>query len=65
MNFSFLYPSGENLKDKSDKDGLAINKNPLSMNEGSEFLDDSIRMKDMPLMFSEEAIDTGRSRYLL
>lgn len=63
MNSSILYPADEDLKDQSDKHALVINEPPL--NEGSEFLDDNIRMKDLPLMFSEEKIDTGGSRILL
>jgi hypothetical protein len=63
MNFSILYPADEDLKDQSDKHTLAINE--PSLNEGSEFLDDNIRMKDLPLMFSEEKIDTVGGRVLL
>ena len=55
MNPSFLYIADEDLKDQSDKQALDTNEPPL--NEGSEFLDDNIRMKDLPLMFSEEKID--------
>jgi len=65
MNPSFLYPVGENLKGQSDTHTLADSESAYSMNEGSEFLDDAIRMKEMPLMFSEEKIDTGGARYLL
>ncbi|HZX57285.1 MAG TPA: hypothetical protein VFE54_01110 [Mucilaginibacter sp.] len=64
MNPFFVYRADENLKDQSDKHPLAINEPLYSMDEGSEFLDDAIRMKDMPLMFSEEKIDTGGARNL-
>jgi hypothetical protein len=33
--------------------------------EGSEFLDDAIRLKDQPLMHSEESIAVGCPEYLL
>ncbi|MDO3628797.1 hypothetical protein [Mucilaginibacter sp. BT774] len=62
MNSSFLYPDDENLNDQPDKHNLAVEEPPL--NEGSEFLDDSLRMKDLPFMFSEEKIDAGRSRII-
>jgi len=56
MNSLFLYPAGENLKDQPDKHAIAINEPPYSMNEGGEFLDDAIRMKDMPLFYSEKSV---------
>jgi len=65
MNPSFVYTTDENLKDQSDKHALAINGFPYSMNEGGEFLDDAIRMKELPLIFSEEKIDAGRTWNLL
>lgn len=61
----FVYPDDEDLQDQSDKNALVINEPPHNMNEGSEFLDDAIRMKDLPLMFSDEKIDTWRTRILL
>jgi hypothetical protein len=65
MNLFFFYSAGENLNDKSDKHSLPINGLPHDMNEGSEFLDDAIRMKDLPLYFSEEKIDAGHTWNLL
>ena len=65
MNFLFFYSAAENLKDQSDKHASAINELPHNMSEGSEYLDDAIRMKDLPLMFSEEKIDAGRTLNLL
>lgn len=56
MNPFFLYLVGENLKDRSDEHTIAINEPPYSMNEGGEFLDDAIRMKDMPLFYSEKSV---------
>jgi hypothetical protein len=64
MNPFLLYPDGENLKDQSDGH-IRVDTEPVnSMNEGSEFLDDAIRMKDMPLIFSEEKMDIGGARNL-
>ena len=34
-------------------------------NEGSEFLDDAIRMKDQPLQYTEQCITVGSPEYLL
>jgi hypothetical protein len=64
MNIFFLYPDGENLKDQSDGHTWADSEPEHSISEGSEFLDDAIRMKEMPLIFSEEKIDTGGTRNL-
>jgi hypothetical protein len=65
MNPFFLYPVGENLKDQSDGHMQADSEPVHSINEGSEFLNDAIRMKDLPLMFSEEKIDTRDSWNIL
>lgn len=65
MNPPVFAPAGEDLEDQPDKHALAINGPPLNTNEGSEFLDDSIRMKDMPLAFSLEKNDTGQTRNLI
>ena len=65
MNPSFLYSADEDLKDRSGGHTPVDNESVYSINEGSEFLDDAIRMKDMPLMFSEEKIDAGRRWSLL
>ena len=62
MNPFFSYPGGENLNDRSDTPIQAESQPIHSMSEGSEFLDDIIRMKEMPLIFSEEKIDAGYTR---
>jgi hypothetical protein len=62
MNSLFLYHNGENLNDRSDTHIQADSQPVHSMSEGSEFLDDIIRMKEMPLIFSEEKIDAGYTR---
>jgi hypothetical protein len=58
MNTIFLYPDGENLKDQSDIPTQDENEPVRSMSEGSEFLDDAIRMKEMPLIYSVKKVDT-------
>lgn len=58
MNLFILYNAGENLKYQTDKQALAINEFSDGINEGSEFLDDAIRMKDLPLILGEEKTDT-------
>lgn len=64
MNTFFLYPDGKNLEGQPDGYTRANSEPVQSISEGSEFLDDAIRMKDMPLLFSEEKIDSGGARYL-
>jgi len=57
MNPFFLHPNGENLIDQSDIHMQAESQPIHSISEGSEFLDDALRMKEMPLIFSEEKVD--------
>ncbi len=38
---------------------------PHNTNEGSEFMDDAIRMKDQPYMYTEESVAAGSPRGLL
>lgn len=64
MNSFLLNPFDEDLNDQSDGHTQADSEAVHSMNEGSEYLDDAIRMIDLPLMFSDEKIDSGGSRYL-
>ena len=64
MNPFFAYHADKDLNDQPDKHPLATNEPQYSMDEGSEFLDDAIRMKDLPLMFSDEKIDAGGKRNL-
>lgn len=61
MNFFFLHSTVKNLKDQSDNT-LVHNEPPHNTNEGSEFLDDAIRIEDLPLTYAEEipgAINIG------
>jgi hypothetical protein len=50
---------------KGLKDGPAVHtlvtaqEPPHNTNEGSEFLDDAIRMKDQPLIYTEESVAPG------
>lgn len=44
---------------------IVVHEHPHNTNEGSEFLDDAIRIKDQPLMYTEEAIAAGSPEDLL
>ena len=65
MNPFFSYPAGENLEDQPGNPNLTNNERPHSMNEGGEFLDDAIRMIDLPLIFNKQTIDAGHTWNLL
>lgn len=58
MNFFFKHNSVKDLKDETDKQTvMPIQANEHNINEGGEFLDDAIRMKDQSLIDSEKNID--------
>ena len=60
MNPQFLHPPGKDQKDEQGKDTLVqFQEPPHNTNEGSEFLDDAIRMKDQPLIYTEESVAAG------
>jgi len=63
MNLFFLHPIPKNLKEPSDKP-VRIHSEP-PQNEGSEFLDDAIRMEDLPLFYAEESIAAESPQNLL
>ena len=65
MNLFFLHPTDKNLNDQSDIHTVVHNEPPHNTNEGSEFLDDAIRMEDLPLMYTEESIAAGSPQNLL
>jgi hypothetical protein len=65
MNLFFLHPTAKDQKEQSDKHTL-IHHEPLDyMDEGSEFLDDAIRMEDLPLSYSEEGVAAESSQNIL
>jgi hypothetical protein len=44
---------------------VPIHEPPHNTNEGSEFLDDAIRMEDLPLVYTEESVAAGSPKNLL
>ena len=58
MNLFFLHPAPKNLKEQSDKHTLVHNEPVQNADEGSEFLDDAIRMEELPLFYAEESAAT-------
>lgn len=52
MNLSFLHLKALNQNDEQDEHALFIDHEPHT-DEGSEFLDDLIRMVDLPLIKPE------------
>ena len=67
MNLQFFHLPAKNREVEPAKHTLALFQEPQhNTNEGSEFLDDTIRMKDQPLMVhTEESIAAGSPEYLL
>jgi hypothetical protein len=65
MNLFFLHPGTKNLKEKSAEHPIVHNEPTYYANEGSEFLDDAIRMHDQPLMFTETSVAAGCPENLL
>lgn len=66
MIFPFLHPVANSLHVPSDEHQLVpLHESPHNTNEGGEFLDDSLRMEDQPVVYTEESIATGSPRNLL
>ena len=55
MNLFFLHPANNNLKEQSDEHKLVHNESPTYADEGGEYLDDALRMEDLPLSYTEES----------
>lgn len=54
MNLFFHHPA-KNQANEQDKHALvSFHEHTYYANEGSEFLDDAIRMKEQPLLFTEQ-----------
>ena len=65
MNLFFLHPTTKDQKEQSDKPAF-IHHEPLDhMDEGSEFLDDALRMEDLPLSYTEEGVAAESSQNAL
>jgi len=57
MHFTFLHPFKLQLKDEQPM--TVIHEVPDASCEGGEFLDDAIRMEDLPSGRSEECVAAG------
>lgn len=59
MNLFFLHPPAKKQKQDSDEYAMTTIHEPLhNTSDGSEFLDDAIRMKEQPLMYIGENAST-------
>ena len=57
MRVSFIHPFKLNLRDEHTHIAEATFHEPLhDTSEGSEFLDDAIRIEDLPALYTEENI---------
>jgi len=65
MKLLFLHPADSDLKDQSDKHSVVHNEPSHNMNEGSEFLDDAIRIEDLSFTHTEESVAAGSPQHLL
>jgi hypothetical protein len=66
MIFYFLYPAAHNLHVPSDEHQLVPLHEPAhNTNEGSEFLNDALRMEDQPVVYTEESMAAGSPGNLL
>jgi hypothetical protein len=59
MNFFFLRPPAKRWEDEPGSHTLITIQKPHNTAEGGEYLDDAIRMKDQPLIYTEESIASG------
>jgi len=66
MNFLFFHMPVENRKQEAyTRTVMADEEQQHNITEGGEFLDDAIRMKDQPLMYTEESVAAGSPEGLL
>ena len=57
MNLFFIHHPTNNPEDESGKHTLVpLQNHGHNTNEGSEFMDDAIRMEDLPALYPEENI---------
>jgi hypothetical protein len=55
----FFHQPAKNEDDQLIKRAMFTQQYPDYANEGSEFLDDAIRIKDQPLTYTEDAVAPG------
>lgn len=66
MIFFFLHPVAHGPHVPSDEHQLVpLHEHPHNTNEGGEFLDDSLRMDDQQVVYTEESIAAGSPENLL
>jgi hypothetical protein len=63
MHFSFLYPVKSSPKDEPEL--VVIHQLSRNTSDGSEFLDDAIRMEDVLWTHTEECVAAGSPGNLL
>lgn len=56
MHLFFFHHQAKHQEDDQNKHAVVVDEHPHNTNEGSEFLDDAIRIKEQPLMYTEETI---------
>ena len=62
MNLFFIHRSPKNPGDEGEEHTLVpLHNHEYNTNEGGEFLNDAIRIEDMPEVYTEENITDGRS----
>lgn len=66
MNPFFTHHDRKNWRDPSEEHLLVpIHEPPHNTTEGSEFLDDALRMHEQPLIYTEESVAAGSPKNLL
>ena len=70
MHFPFLHPAKNIVNESSDgtedqPPAVVIHEHFENTNEGSEFIDDALRMEDVILPRTEESIAPGNPGHLL
>jgi hypothetical protein len=66
MNLFFLHSLTKKQKDETVKNSPVLLHEPLEYtSEGSEFLNDAIRTKDQPLIYTEESLAVGYPEHIL
>lgn len=67
MVFYFLHPAaGTGPRVPSDEQKLVtLHEAPHNTNEGSEFLDDAIRLDEQPVVYAEDSIAPGSPESML
>jgi hypothetical protein len=58
-------PKKDHKQNPAEHALVLVPEPPHNISEGSEFLDDAIRTKDQPLMYSEQSIAVGCPEDLL